>query len=62
MDNPDFILFTDGSYSYSNSQEPHGKSQAVYTAVSPVSLIENDPFPNVSCAQQAELIVLTKVC
>lgn len=39
----------------------HGKYQAGY-AVSPVSILENDPLPDVSSAQEAKLIALTRAC
>lgn len=58
VDNPDFILFTDSLY----LQGPHGKYQAGYAAVSPMSILENGHLPNVSPARQAELIALTRAC
>lgn len=58
VDNPDFILFTDNLY----LQGPHGKYQAGYAAVSPMSILENGNLPNVSSARQAELIALTRAC
>ena len=58
MDNTDFILFTDGSYLWG----PHGKYQAGYAVVSPVSVLENGPLPNVFSAQEAKLIALTRDC
>lgn len=58
MDNPDFILFTDGSY----LRGPQGKYQAGYAVISPVSVLENGPLPDVSSAREAKLIVLTRAC
>lgn len=52
--NPNLTLFTDGSY----LRGPQGEYQAGCAVASPVSILENGPLPNVSSAQQAELIAL----
>ena len=36
--------------------------QAGYAIISPVSTLEYGPLPNISSAQQAELIALTRTC
>lgn len=43
MEIPDFILFTEGSY----LREPRGKYQVYHAIVSPGSVFENAPLPNV---------------
>ena len=62
MDNPDFTLFTDGSY----LGGPHGKYRLCagtsYAAASPVPILEDGPLPDISSAQEAELIALTRAC
>ena len=58
VDNSVFLLLTDGSY----LQGPHGRYQAGYAIVSPVSIFENGPLPYISSAQQAELIALIRAC
>ena len=58
MNNPNLILFTDGSY----LRGPQGEYQAGCAVVSPVSIFENGHLPNVSSARQAELIALTRAC
>lgn len=58
MDNLEFVLLTDGSH----LGGPHGKYQAGIAIVSPVSVLDNAPLPNVFSAQQAEFTAVTRVC
>ena len=58
MTDPDFIVFTDGSY----LRGPHGKYQADLVTVSPESILENAPLPNVFATQHSELTALTRAC
>lgn len=55
---PDFIFFTDGSC----LRGPHGKYQADLVTVSPESILDNAPLPNIFATQQAELTALTRAC
>ena len=57
MTDPDFIVFTDGSY-----LRGPGKYQADLVTVSPESILENAPLPNVFATQHSELTALTRAC
>lgn len=54
LENPDLILFTDGS-----SFEKEGTQRAGYVVVSLTKTIENSPLPLQTSAQLAELRALT---